>query len=182
VALLWPVFSAKIGHDFDGVIRDEPLSIIEFFNQLDVPVVDLQKFSLTEDGRPQYHHGLGTADNPYEVKSEVPGPAGVKTIYLHQVYDTGMLFSFEPTEGSPKGFTELGERCVHYLLEIPKNKMSWTSNENSIAVTWQSGVPLLGRLFVFLAEIENRRLADAKNQQEIVIERWELDKLLGRFQ
>jgi hypothetical protein len=182
VALLWPAFSTKIQHDFDGVIQDESRSIIEFFDKLNVPVVGLEKFSLTEDGRPQYHHGFGTVANPYEVKSKVPGPAGVNSIYLHNVHDTGMLFSYDSAADSPKDFTELGEKCVHYLLTISANKMSWVNDKNSITVKWQPGTPLLGRLFIYLTEIENRRLADAKNQQEIVIERWEMDKLLGRFQ
>jgi len=182
VALLWPAFSSKIGHDVDGVIRDEPQSIIDFFNQLKVPIVDLEKFSLTDDGRPQYHHGFGTAENPYVVNSEVSGPSGVKTIIIQRVFDTGMIFTFAPIEDSEIDFANLGKRCIHYLLEVADDQISWKNNKNTITVTWESGFVLSRRLFQILLDIENRRLGDAKEQQESVIERWEMDNFLGRFQ
>ena len=79
-------------------------------------------------------------------------------------------------------YKEIGEKCVNYLFNTDNDQISWSINENNITVNCGIGTPLSGRLHGILMKIEIKRLKMAKTQQESFIERYEMDKLLGRFQ
>lgn len=68
VALLWPAFGSIIGHDHTGTPLTSPIPVLDWLDHAQVPVHDRHKLTITEDGIPIYHHGLGTKESPLPVE------------------------------------------------------------------------------------------------------------------
>lgn len=182
VALIWQALASKIGHDAKGNLLESMISALDLLKQLNIPIVDANKFSISQDGLPLYHHGLGTFESPLHVDYTVSSPEFVESITVHTIFDGGMKISFVPLNTTNNNNLELGEMCIHYLIPTINAEVHVNPKDSTVTANWQPGEKLTGPIIEVLRENDLKNAKKAREMGVLFKERWEMDRFLGRHQ